>query len=111
MESQRKELKSPVQQQSARSGGGSSTYHYDSNLGPYVNLEKNAAVAGVAGVRTTAETRERERDLELGPMSSVKTFIGGGGTKRVDSEGIYLEHDISQGWSSTEVLPKTAGHT
>ena len=115
MESQRKEVKSPhyPHQRSARSGGGgasgtgASAYHYDSKLGPYVNLEKKGAGGVGGGGMVETREREKERDLELGPMSSVMTFIGGGG-KSYDAEGIYLEQEVSQGWSSTEVLPQAA---
>ena len=68
-------------------GSGGGTMHDANNLGPYANLKSKIE-------------QRFERDLELGPMTSVKTFIGGGRGRIVEEDRIYLKHDISQGWSS-----------
>jgi len=41
-------------------------------------------------------------DLEMGPVSSVQTVIGGGRERIVEEDGIHLKHDLSQAWSLHE---------
>jgi len=41
-------------------------------------------------------------DLEMGPVSSVQTVIGGGRDRKVEEDGIHLKHDLSQAWSLHE---------
>lgn len=84
LETPRKDSRLPAQHRST-----AVTLHHDSSLGPYVNLEAKA------------EPTIRD-DLEMGPMTSVKTFIGGGRQTDYEEDGIYLKHDISQGWSSVD---------
>ena len=66
---------------------------HDSSLGPYVNLDGKA------------ESTIRD-DLEMGPMTVVKTFIGGRNQTDYDEDQINLKHDISQGWSSVDCHPE-----
>lgn len=64
--------------------------HDNGSMGPYVNLDG------------TPEPTHRD-DLEMGPMTTVDTVIGGGREKDVEEDGIFLKRDISQGWSSADV--------
>lgn len=60
--------------------------HHNGSMGPYVNLDG------------TPEPTHRD-DLELGPISTVHTVIGGGRERDFEEDGIVLKQDISQGWS------------